>query len=277
MKPIIPVLFDDDLFNRDEYEDDIEVAGQLVLEEKLNPKDCHFYDYLLPFAITNNDIKAEDLIYLWIFVQKFGKGEEPLNSIFSSTPSDFTDIINKGTNNDKLNLLEKPINHIKKFPKPELKVYYTPEFARVMGVSNYEIEPEEERDLIEKYKDELYKKFVPSIDTAQLKTLWEDAERNNQIKLMCYYYFLNKYITQYAKSAILKQNNWPEMVKLNEKLNEKVQPQYSDVLANIGLLCDIVSMGYENTTWTLSDIAGLIKKKEDLKNVVPIIKEHKIL
>jgi hypothetical protein len=155
----------------------------------------------------------------------------------------------------------------------DLKDYYTKEQALTLGIRKFEEEPEEERALIEKYQDELYHKFVPSINTAQLKTLWEEAELKNQIELMCYYYFLNKFITQHARDAVLKQNNWPKMVELKEN----VLSQSCNVLTNLELLCDMVCMSYENTKWTLSDIVGLIKMKEDLKDVVPIIRKYKIL
>ncbi len=240
----------------------------------------HFYDRLLPVAIKNQAISAKDLIDLWAFVQNYGHDklllwdvivegcEENLShKICCNAKVSYTD-------DDVVKLLQSPINYMKgDNVMKDLKDYYTKEQALTLGIRKFEEEPEEERALIEKYQDELYHKFVPSINTAQLKTLWEEAELKNQIELMCYYYFLNKFITQHARDAVLKQNNWPKMVELKEN----VLSQSCNVLTNLELLCDMVCMSYENTKWTLSDIVGLIKMKEDLKDVVPIIRKYKIL
>ena len=231
----------------------------------------HFYDRLLPVAIKSEKISAKDLIDLWVFVQNYSDDKLLLWEVIVEGSED--NLSHKICCNDKVSytdddvvkLLQSPINYMKgDNVMKDLKDYKK---------NDEEEEPEEERALIEKYQDELYHKFVPSINTAQLKTLWEEAELKNQIELMCYYYFLNKFITQHAREAVLTQNNWPKMVELEEN----VQPQSHSVLKYLELLCDMVCMGYENTIWTLSDIVGKIKKKEDLKDVVPIIRKYKIL
>ena len=267
----------EDLYDIDQESDPIIDLG---LELFINEYNYHFYDRLLPVAIKSQAISAKDLIDLWAFVQHYGEDKQRLwEVIVEGSEENLSHKICCNakvsyTDDDVVKLLQSPINFMKgDNVMKNLKDYYTREQAQVLGIRNYETESKEERTFIKQHQDELYHKFVPSINTAQLKTLWEEAELKNQIELMCYYYFLNKFITQHARDAVLKQNNWPKMVELKEN----VQPQLHSVLKYLELLCDMVCMGYENTIWTLSDIVGKIKMKEDLKDVVPIIREHKIL
>ena len=264
----------DKLSDTDRKRDDQEIERypkiQCGMEILLNEFNYHFYDRLLPVAIKSQAISAKDLIDLWVFVQNYSDDKLLLWDVIVSPDVNLSFKICCNakvsyTDDDVVKLLQSPINYMKgDNVMKDLKDYRK---------NDEEEEPEEERALIEKYQDELYHKFVPSINTAQLKTLWEEAERKNQIEQMCYYYFLNKFITQHAREAVLTQNNWPKMVELEEN----VQPQSHSVLKYLELLCDIVPMGYENTIWTLSDIVGKIKMKEDLMDVIPIIREHKIL
>ena len=267
----------EDLYDIDQESDPIIDLG---LELFINEYNYHFYDRLLPVAIKSEKISAKDLIDLWAFVQHYGEDKQRLwEVIVEGSEENLSHKICCNakvsyTDDDVVKLLQSPINFMKgDNVMKNLKDYYTREQAQVLGIRNYETESKEERTFIKQYQDELYHKFVPSIDTTQLKNLWEDAERKNQIEQMCYYYFLNKFITQHAREAVLTQNNWPKMVELEEN----VQPQSHSVLKYLELLCDIVPMGYENTIWTLSDIVGKIKMKEDLMDVIPIIREHKIL
>ena len=252
-------LFDDDIFDDD-------LGGTLPPEFLF---EYHFYDRLLPFAIKSKRIRAKELIDLWAFVQYYGKDVKLLWKIIVEANEDLSFKIccaeseESYTEDDVVELLKVPINYMKGHNKDLIDYRKNAEKK----------EPKAERALIEKYQDELYHKFVPSNDTAQLRTLWEEAERKNQIELMCYYYFLNKYITQYAKKAVMTQNNWPKMVELKE--NPLPQYEYNEILNNLNLLRGIVvNMGYDKTTFSLSDIMGIIKI---LKDVVPIIKENKIL
>lgn len=267
----------EDLYDIDQESDPIIDLG---LELFINEYNYHFYGRLLPVAIKSQAISAKDLIDLWAFVQHYGEDKQRLwEVIVEGSEENLSHKICCNakvsyTDDDVVKLLQSPINFMKgDNVMKNLKDYYTKEQALTLGIRNYETESKEERTFIKQHQDELYNKFVPSIDTTQLKNLWEDAERKNQIELMCYYYFLNKFITQHARNAVLKQNNWPKMVELEEN----VQPQSHSVLKYLELLCDMVCMGYENTIWTLSDIVGKIKMKEDLMDVVPIIREHKIL
>ena len=126
------------------------------------------------------------------------------------------------------------------------------------------------KKLIDKYQKELYNKLVPSVDKAQLKTLWEEADANNQIELMFYYFFLDKYLRKHAEEAVLNTSNWPSMAQLKKH----ILPEYNfdEIFNNLKLLSDISYMrseGYENSKWTFSNILGFLE-------IVKLIRDNQI-
>ena len=237
----------------------------IFLDDFILVYNYHFYDRLLPVAIKNQAISAKELIDLWVFVQRYGNDKFLLWDVIVEADDNLSHKICCNskvsyTDDDVIRLLQSPINYM----KGEDVIKDLKEYRNI----DEEEEPEDERKLIIDCQDELYQKFVPSIDTAQLKNMWEDAERGNHLLQMCYYYFLNKYITQYAKTAILKQNDWPKMVELKEN----VLSQSCDVLTNLELLRAIApSMACDYSKVTISDIMG------NLVQLMPTIRENKIL
>ncbi len=274
-------LFDnDELFNNNNssFEDNIKAHLNSML--KLKPSDFKFYERLLPFAITNNEISADDLIDLWIFVQHKGDDQATIESVFIDDDSDeyetsclVFNILEEERSEDILNLIQKPIKYVRE-RENELKMidYYTDEEAKMLGVRrhHYDKMPEKERKLIDKYQKELYNKLVPSVDKAQLKTLWEEADANNQIELMFYYFFLDKYLRKHAEEAVLNTSNWPSMAQLKKH----ILPEYNfdEIFNNLKLLSDISYMrseGYENSKWTFSNILGFLE-------IVKLIRDNQI-
>ena len=234
---------------------------------KPSPRDYHFYDKLLPFAITNKNISATDLIDLWIFVRHHGNDERKLLEVFFNGDVDQAEkalIIKKiesYTDDELLSFLKLPIEFVQD-QNLSLKDYSN---SNKQAFSEKQLE--EEKKVIKNNQIGLYNKFVPSLDKAQLKTLWEKSEEKNRIELMCYYYFLDKYIFQYAQKAILNVDKWPTMVQL--KNNILPNYDYDEILKNLILLHDIDHMGYDKSKWTLSDILRFME-------LLNLIRENRI-
>ena len=204
---------------------------------QLPPEKYNFKDCLLPVAINNYEVTAEELVEFWKLWQHFGENQDILAQAFfdGRCPQRFPQDINE------------LIQLIKRAAKFMMDSYHYIEMQSNLS--------EEEESLIEKNLSSLEKKFapIPHEYTKELKQAQDDGNH----ELTFYYFFLNKYVNgDYYKESVKSISNWPKMAELHANpipgSSASIEAKFRDLRS----ICN--SLFIENTPYSIGDIYGIL-------------------
>ena len=246
---------------------------------RLHPKDYHFFDRLLPIAIESDRFCIHDLEKIWIFWRRYAGIEDVLEKVFFDGIRSYDAPDDSVARSILMDNNGKPIEHITDsqcLQLLQMVVDYIESHQELSFERFWPDESDEAKCLIEQHTDALYDKLTPKITTESLNRRWKNAEQNDAIEQMCYFYFLNKYVNKgYAKDAVKSTHNWPNMIELLDNPFPEDKQQICSNLELLHKLCP--NMGLDSAPYTIGDVlAPLFGKVKCVDDVAQLIKSNHV-